>query len=79
MAERSMITCPACGHHESEIIPADVCQYFYKCKACGVVMRPVNGDCCIFCSYGDVKCATAHRNVRGRKESGARPGSWFVI
>ena len=31
-AVRSTIVCPACGHRESEIMPEDACQYFYKCK-----------------------------------------------
>ncbi len=75
----STVVCPGCGHHESEQMHEDACQYFYKCKACGVVMRPIKGDCCVFCSYGDVKCPTAQRNARGPKEGGARPGSWLVI
>ena len=80
MAEvRSTITCPACGHHEAEIMAEDACQYFYKCKACEVVMRPIKGDCCVFCSYGDVKCPTAQRNASGRHEMAARTGSWFVV
>jgi hypothetical protein len=57
MAEvRSTIVCPACGHRESEIIPEDACQYFYKCNA-------NKGDCCVFCSYGDVKCPSAQGNA----------------
>ena len=49
MAEvRSTIVCPACGHRESEIMPEDACQYFYKCEGCGVVMKPKKGDCCVF-------------------------------
>ena len=80
MAEvRSTIVCPACGHRESEIIPEDACQYFYKCKGCRVVLKPKKGDCCVFCSYGDVKCPTAQRNTKGRREIGARAGSWFVV
>ncbi len=79
MAEvRSTITCPTCGHHEAEIMPEDACQYFYKCKACGVVMRPIKGDCCVFCSYGDSKCPTAQRNPEGCRGMAARTGSWFV-
>ena len=80
MAEvHSTVTCPTCGHQEGELMPEDACQYFYKCKACGVVMRPIKGDCCVFCSYGDVKCPTAQRNTSGRREMAARTGSWFVV
>ncbi len=31
-------------------------QFFYECEACRAVMRPESGDCCVFCSYGSVKC-----------------------
>ncbi len=80
MAEvRSTIVCPACGHRESEIMPEDACQYFYKCKGCRVVLKPKKGDCCVFCSYADVKCPTAQRNRRGPREIGARTGSWLVV
>jgi hypothetical protein len=53
---QSTILCPRCGHRETEIMPADACQFFYECKHCGVVMHPKRGDCCVFCSYGDVPC-----------------------
>ncbi|MGA7323546.1 MAG: GDCCVxC domain-containing (seleno)protein [Rhodomicrobium sp.] len=53
---RSTITCPACGHRAAEIMPADACQYFYECKRCGLVMKSEKGDCCVFCSFGDVPC-----------------------
>jgi len=52
----STITCPACGHNERETMPTDACQFFYDCKRCGALLRPKPGDCCVFCSYGDVKC-----------------------
>jgi len=37
-------------------MPADACQFFYECSGCGAVLRPLPGDCCVFCSYGTVKC-----------------------
>jgi len=52
----STITCPGCGHSERETMPTDACQFFYDCKRCGALLRPKPGDCCVFCSYGDVKC-----------------------
>ncbi|HLZ82284.1 MAG TPA: GDCCVxC domain-containing (seleno)protein [Caulobacteraceae bacterium] len=52
----STLTCPRCGDRETEIMPADACQYFYDCKGCGAVLKPTAGDCCVFCSYGDVAC-----------------------
>ena len=52
----SVLTCPACGHAKGEAMPTDACQYFYKCAKCERVLRPKPGDCCVFCSYGSVKC-----------------------
>ena len=52
----STITCPKCGHEESEIMATDSCQFYYLCKACGELLRPLEGHCCVFCSYGSVKC-----------------------
>ena len=52
----STITCPACGHRASETMPTDACVFFYVCKGCGTRLKPKEGDCCVFCSYGDVPC-----------------------
>src|SRR5271168_802925 len=51
-----MLTCPVCGHEASEMMPTDSCQYFYKCAVCKPLLKPNAGDCCVFCSYGDVPC-----------------------
>jgi hypothetical protein len=52
----STLTCPVCGCRATETMPADACQFFYQCKGCGVVLKPKPGDCCVFCSYGNVPC-----------------------
>lgn len=52
----STITVPACGHRATETMPTDACQYLYDCKRCAYSMKPKPGDCCVFCSYGDVAC-----------------------
>ena len=54
--EYSEITCPHCGHIETERMPTNACQYFYDCKGCGTILKPKSGDCCVFCSYGTIKC-----------------------
>ncbi|HET6401338.1 MAG TPA: GDCCVxC domain-containing (seleno)protein [Candidatus Kapabacteria bacterium] len=56
MTLESTITCPHCGHSKTETMPTDACQFFYKCEQCGTVLRPQAEDCCVFCSYGSVKC-----------------------
>jgi len=53
---QSTITCPHCGHKELEIMPTDACQFFYDCKGCGNLLKPNSGDCCVFCSFGNVPC-----------------------
>jgi hypothetical protein len=52
----STVTCPVCGHRATEVMPTDACQFFYDCKGCAAVLKPKPGDCCVFCSYGDVAC-----------------------
>ncbi|RYD63794.1 MAG: hypothetical protein EOP84_33320 [Verrucomicrobiaceae bacterium] len=52
----SIITCPHCGTQKQEEMPTDACQYFYRCTSCETVLKPKQGDCCVFCSYGTVKC-----------------------
>jgi hypothetical protein len=37
-------------------MPVDACQLFYECPQCKVLMSPKPGDCCVFCSYGNVPC-----------------------
>lgn len=53
---QSTLTCPDCGHAERLRMPSDSCQWFHRCTGCGLVLRPRPGDCCVFCSYGDVSC-----------------------
>ena len=52
----SVITCPKCGFQRTESMPTDACQFFYECTNCRERLRPKAGDCCVFCSYGSVKC-----------------------
>lgn len=52
----STLTCPHCGHREVETMPTDACQYYYECGSCRRLLRPLAGDCCVFCSFGSVPC-----------------------
>src|SRR5467141_4387582 len=56
MQAESTLTCPKCGHRTVETMPTDACQFFYDCKGCGERLKPLAGDCCVFCSYGSVPC-----------------------
>jgi len=52
----AVLTCPKCKDKHKEIMPTDACQHFYKCNSCGEIFKPKEGDCCVFCSYADIKC-----------------------
>jgi hypothetical protein len=53
---QSDLTCPKCGFVATMTMPTNACLYFYECTNCHVLLRPKEGDCCVFCSYGSVKC-----------------------
>lgn len=53
---KSTLTCPNCGHKKDELMPTDACQYFYECENCNKMLKPLVGDCCVYCSYGSIKC-----------------------
>lgn len=59
----STITCPVCGHQQKEQMPTDACTYFYECTHCKTRLKPLAGDCCVFCSYGTVKCPPIQQGV----------------
>ncbi|MEX0708891.1 MAG: GDCCVxC domain-containing (seleno)protein [Woeseia sp.] len=53
---QSRITCPKCCQEALEEMPVNACQWFYECRGCGTMLRPKPGHCCVFCSYGSVRC-----------------------
>lgn len=53
---QSLLTCPKCGFSKNETMPTNACQFFYECENCKALLKPLAGDCCVFCSYGTVKC-----------------------
>lgn len=59
------LTCPNCGYMETVEMATNACQHFYRCKACENVMKPKPGDCCVFCSYADVKCPPKQLEEQG--------------
>lgn len=60
----SYITCTECGYSVKEQMPENSCRYFWECPECSTVLKPKKGDCCVYCSYGDVPCPP----VQGNKE-----------
>jgi hypothetical protein len=51
-----VIRCPICRIESAAAMPADACVFFWDCPACGSLVRPKAGDCCVFCSYGSARC-----------------------
>jgi len=56
MRIKSIIKCPKCGFEKKEEMPTNACLFFYECTNCKARLSPKTGDCCVFCSYGSVKC-----------------------
>ena len=50
------LTCPSCRFTQEAEMPTDTCQFFFECANCRTVLRPRQGDCCVFCSYADSLC-----------------------
>ena len=52
----SILECPNCHFMKKEKMPTDYCLFFYECTNCNTKLKPLKGDCCVFCSYGTVPC-----------------------
>jgi len=83
----SVLTCPQCGFTSQETMPEGACRYFHGCARCGALLRPNPGDCCVFCSFGSVKCPPVQlrrgccdwslpSEFHGRPGAAARLGRW---
>ena len=59
---QSVISCPVCGHKEEDTMPTDACMFFYECKECKTRLKPKEGDCYVFCSYGNLPCPPIQQN-----------------
>ena len=59
---QSIITSPQCGYQKKEKMPVYACQYFYECEKCKMILKPKAGDCCVFCSYGNVPCPSVQKD-----------------
>jgi len=73
---KSVIACPGCGFPKEESMPTDSCQFFYECTNCGVVLRPKPGDCCVYCSYGSVRCPSKRDDVANNH---LHPSWWILM
>lgn len=60
---RVSFTCPACGKSQTVEVPKEACLALHRCTACGAVVRPLPGDCCVICSYSAERCPVSLRAV----------------
>ena len=58
---KATLTCPECKHEQAMDMPSDACQFSYECVNCNTVLRLLEGDCCVFCSFGDNLCPVKQR------------------
>lgn len=52
----STITCPVCQTQSEETMPTNSCLFLFECPSCHTRLKPLKGDCCVFCSYGTYPC-----------------------
>jgi hypothetical protein len=69
----SVITCPQCGFAKRETMPTDACQFYYECDGCKALLRPTPGDCCVFCSFGSVRCPPMQMKGSSSSHPGCKP------
>ena len=61
---KSKLVCPHCSHEKTITMPSTFCQYFLECTNCKTVIKAKAGDCCVFCSYGDIKCPSIQKKTK---------------
>ena len=66
----SVITCPHCDHQRAETMPECSCVIFYQCQECATMLRPADGDCCVYCTYGSAPCPPIQRLRRSAQAAG---------
>lgn len=71
------IKCPECGFEKQEEMPVEACAYFYECTSCHKVIRPKQGDCCVFCSYGSVACPS--RQAKNQADPSTKKPVFFLV
>ena len=69
----SVITCPQCGFAKRETMPTDACQFYYECEGCKALLRPKPGDCCVFCSFGSMRCPPMQMKGARSSHPGCKP------
>ncbi len=53
---KNELTCPDCGSKQKSEMLEAAYSYAYQCNSCSEIVEKKEDSCCVYCSYGDVKC-----------------------
>ena len=53
---KTVITCKNCGTSEEVMMHAKLPEQKFICKRCTAELSARADECCVYCSYGSVKC-----------------------
>ena len=56
MILEAILTCPKCAHRKEETMPERYLEVSYVCEKCHAILKPKDGDDCVFCSYSNTIC-----------------------
>jgi hypothetical protein len=67
LTKECIIKCPHCKAEQETLMPNNSNQIAFVCSACRKTMLIAEGDCCVFCSYGSIKCLPKQANLEKLK------------
>ncbi len=53
---KNMLTCPECASQQTAEMLDTGHSYAYQCDHCSEIIEKKEDSCCVYCSYGEVKC-----------------------
>lgn len=53
---KNELTCPECGTKQKGEMLEAAYSYAYQCNGCSEIIEKKTDSCCVYCSYGEVKC-----------------------
>jgi hypothetical protein len=65
----STLTCPNCGHHTEFQMPVHASKKFFECPHCKTSFSSKEDECCIFCTFGSVRCPATQLKLRQESQT----------
>jgi len=53
---KNELTCPECGTKQKGEMLEAAYSYAYQCNGCSEIIEKKSDSCCVYCSYGEVRC-----------------------